>query len=379
VALNLVREQRALGIDARIWCLDSPAEVSWALQSSGLEAEHIIAFPHTGPTVLEFSTSLDRAVTGPEGRSVDVIHQHGIWTGISRATNSWRGRFGRPTVLAPHGALEAWAVQRSVWKKRLARIAYENRNFRETACFHATALPEAEEFRRYGVRRPVAVISNGLSNAWTDSEGHGSRFRVKCGLPAGARVLLYVGRVTPVKNLEMLVAAMAVAMHTGDLHGWLLVVVGADEFGYQRKLEQLAGQLAIKRFVRFVGFVEQEYKRDAFAAASAFVLPSRKEASPISVLDALGAAIPVLTTRGTPWQELETHQCGWWCDVNVESIGRALGEVLRASPGHLADMGERGRQLVREKYMWSASAASCVDLYQWLMGASARPGFVTES
>jgi glycosyltransferase involved in cell wall biosynthesis len=352
--------------------------VLWALQSSGLEPEHIIAFPHIGPRVLEFSTSLERAVTGSAGRGVDVVHQHGIWTGISRAANNWRRRFLRPTVLAPHGALEAWAVRRSAWKKRLARIAYENRNFRETACFHATALSEAEGFRGYGVRPPVAVIPNGLSNAWTDSVGYGDRFRVKFGLPQDARILLYVGRVTPVKNLEMLLVAMAAAMDRGDLHGWLLVVVGADEFGYQRKLEQLAGQLAIKRFVRFVGFVAQEYKRDAFAAASAFVLPSRKEASPISVLDALGAAVPVLTTRGTPWQELERHQCGWWCDVNVESIGRALGEVLRASPRHLADMGERGRQLVREKYMWSTSAASCVGLYRWLLGAGARPGFVTE-
>jgi hypothetical protein len=64
--------------------------------------------------------------------------------------------------------------------------------------------------------------------------------------------------------------------------------------------------------------------------------------------------------------------------VNVESIGRALGEVLRASPRHLADMGERGRQLVREKFMLSTSAASCVGLYRWLLGAGARPGFVTE-
>jgi glycosyltransferase involved in cell wall biosynthesis len=374
VALNLVREQRALGIDAKIWCLDSPSDVSWGLQSTDLMPESVVTFKPTGPGFLGYSVELERAVTGADGRGVHLIHQHGIWTGISRASNLWRGKFRRPTVIAPHGSLEEWAVRRSGWKKRIAKAAYEARNFREAACFHATAQPEAESFLRYGIRRPIAVVPNGLSNAWIDSEGSGARFRTQYALPADVRILLYLSRITPVKNLEMFL--MAMARDRGALRDWLLVLAGPDEFGYQRKLEQLVNHLQLEPFVRFVGFVAAEFKRDAFAAASVFVLPSRREASPMSVLEALGAAVPVLTTRGTPWKEIEIHKCGWWCDVEVEGIGRALGTVLRASPEQLAELGERGRQLVRKKYTWSAAATLCQRLYLWLLGAAERPEIV---
>ena len=371
VALHLVREQRALGIDARVWCLDRPSDVAWALRTADLAPEAVVAFRPLGPDFLGYSAALERAVLGTDGQGVHVIHQHGIWTAVSRAANLWRRRFRRPTVIAPHGSLEAWAIRRSAWKKRLAKVAYETENLRDAACFHATARPEADGLLRYGVRRPIAVVPNGLSDAWIGSAGDGSRFRAHYGLPSDARILLYVGRITPVKNLEMLLGAMAA--HRTMLRDWLLVVAGKDEFGYQGKLERLIAQLDLGRWVRFVGFVTSELKRDAYAAASVFVLPSLREASPVAVLEALGAGVPVLTTRGTPWEELERHRCGWWCPADVESIGRALRDALSTSPEQLVSSGRRGRELVRSKYTWSAAAVQCQRLYAWLLGDPERP------
>src|SRR5258708_16942054 len=110
----------------------------------------------------------------------------------------------------------------------LAKLAYENENLQRAACFHATSATEADGFRDYGVTKPIAVIPNGLSKAWIDSRGDGSRFRAEYGINDETRIVLYVGRVTPVKNLEMLLEAMA-AMRS-DLRGWQLVVAGPDEF-----------------------------------------------------------------------------------------------------------------------------------------------------
>lgn len=374
VALNLVREQRALGIDAKIWCLDSLYDVDWALRVAGLPADSIESFKLTGPLRYGFSVALERAATGEQGSRVHILHQHGIWSGISRVSNLWRQAFRRPTVTAPHGSLEPWALGRAVWKKRLASIAYESKNFRDTTCFHATALPEADGIIRYGIHRPIALVPNGISNAWIESDGDGSRFRLHYGLPADVRILLYVGRITPVKNLEMLLAAMGRSPHM--LKDWILVIAGTDEFGYKRKLENLIEELALERFVRFVAFVPQELKRDAYAAASALVLPSIREASPISVLEALGAGVPVLTTHGTPWQELEQNRCGWWCEVELGPMVRSLHTVLSSPPSLLAEYGARGRELVRTKYTWRIAAQNCLRLYGWIRGDTERPEFV---
>jgi glycosyltransferase involved in cell wall biosynthesis len=371
VALNLVREQLALGIDSGIWCLDSPEEVARVLRTADLPSDCVVAFKPVRPRFLGHSPELQRAATGLAGRKVHVIHQHGIWTGLSRVANNWRRTFHRPTVIAPHGSLEAWALRRSSWKKRIALAAYEAENLRNAACFHATAQPEVDGFIRYGVRRPIALVPNGVADAWIDSVGDGARFRLRHGLKPGVKILLYMGRITPVKNLAMLLEAMAI--DRGALNDWLLVIAGTDEFGYKRKLECMIGRLQLEEFVRFVGFVPNELKRDAYAAANVFVLPSRREASPISVLEALGAGVPVLTTHGAPWRELETYRCGWWCEVDVAAITEALGMALRLSSDRLAVFGDRGRQLVRKSYTWSRVASECERLYAWLLGTAAQP------
>lgn len=377
VALNLVREQRALGLDAKIWCLDEPADIEWARKSADFPPGAIVGHRTAGPRFLGYSPALERALLGPGGEEVQLLHQHGIWTAVSRAANAWRRRSGGPTVIAPHGSLEAWAVRRSAWKKRLALLGYEAENMRDAACFHATAQPEAEGFRAYGIRNPIALIPNGLSESWIESRGDARRFRNAYGVPAESRILLYMGRVTPVKNLEMVIGALAARRSLLD--GWILLIAGSDEFGYKAILDAVIAEHDLARSVKFIGFVPAEHKRDAFAAASVFVLPSRREASPITVLEALGAGVPVLTTRGTPWAELETHQCGWWCEVSEAAIGRALEEAMTTTESDLAKFGEGGRNLVRSRYTWDAAAARCRDLYEWLLGVRPRPDTVLPS
>ena len=371
VALNLVREQRALGLDSGIWCLDNASEVAWALDKGGLSPEAVTTFKPLGPRSFGFSPAMRGAATDAEAQGIDIIHQHGIWTEISETVSAWRRKFGRPTVIAPHGSLERWAIRKSAWKKRIALSLYERGNLRNAACFHATAVPEAEEFRSYGIETPIAIIPNGISEHWIGSDGNGRAFRSVFRLPRDSRILLYVGRITPVKNLEVFLRAMAELRES--LGGWLFVVIGKDEFGYRSQLDRVIEELSLGDFVRFLGFVEEGEKRDAFAAASAVVLPSRREASPISALEALGAGVPVLTTWGTPWQDLETHHCGWWRDAGVESMAQALREVLDLTPKQLSQMGENGRRLVRDRYTWAGAAAEFERVYTWLRFGIGQP------
>jgi len=377
VALNLAREQRALGMDAKIWCLDIRAEIELAAESSGLSPDCIVGFPKTGPSFLGYSLAMERAATESEGHKIDVIHQHGIWTGISRVTNQWRGKIHGPTVIAPHGMLEAWALKRSGWKKWLALAAYESKNLKKAACLHATSQLEAQGFRAYGSVNPIAVINNGVSDKWLQSVGDGISFRTKYGLDVNRRLLLYVGRITPVKNPGMFIQAMANIKE--DLRDWLFVIVGKDEFAHKREVETKIKFLQMEPWVRFLGSVPEEDKRNAYDAAEIFVLPSHREASPIVVLEALGAAVPVLTTKGVPWEDLENYGCGWRPEVGVDSISQALKEAISKSSDELRAMGRRGHQLMYERYRWSHAAQKSLLLYEWLLGRADKPEFIFDA
>jgi len=373
VALNLARGQQALGHHAEIWSCDMEAEARELEEQNHLLPYTIRTFSINGPSRLAYSPALETAL-GQRANNFDVIHQHGIWTAISRATNLWRRRTGKPTVIAPHGSLDAWALRRSIWKKRLALLLYERNNMRHAACLHALSPREAESFRAFGLQNPIAIIPNGISEEWLSPKGDGRAFRDRLGLPDQTRLLFFLGRITPIKNLPMLLQAMSALR--SELENWKLIIAGVNEFGHQNELESLVAKLSLEPCVQFVGPLYDQAKRDAFAAADIFVLPSFSEGSPVAVLEALGAGVPVLTTHASPWLEIVTHRCGWWTEISELAIRRGLKEVIHTPWEELRQMGLRGKSLIAGKYTLKKIAEQTICLYNWLLGRAEKASFV---
>ena len=107
-----------------------------------------------------------------------------------------------------------------------------------------------------------------------------------------------------------------------------------------------------------------------------FVLPTHSENFGIAVTEALGAGIPVITTRGAPWEELPEYRCGWWTEIQANALRDALAQAIHMPAAELKAMGMRGRDLVTTHYTWRNIAEKTLILYQWLLGHGARPNFV---
>jgi glycosyltransferase involved in cell wall biosynthesis len=371
-ATGLASAQRNLGHMPVVWCFDRAEEVAAVEKEWDLEGR-VERHPLTGPEFLQYSPVAERhAANGSAGR-FDVLHQHSIWTFFSRITARWRAAHGKPTVVAPHGTLEAWALARSRWKKQVALALYEKENLESATCLHATGPREAESFRRFGLGNPIAVMPNGVPARWLATEGDGDRFRESHSL-GDRRVLLFLSRVHPVKGLPLLLEA---AGHLREsLNDWIIVVAGAEECDHRAELEPILEAHRLGSLVRFIGPVFGQEKRDAFAAASLFVLPTHSENFAIVVIEALGCGVPVITTHGAPWHELEEFGCGWWVPVDVEGVRGAMEEALALEPSELERMGSLGRTLVRDQYTWEAVADRSVALYRWLLGRGEQPHFV---
>lgn len=374
VALNLSRELNALGCDARIWCVDRDDDIGWASSSSQLPRNKIRNFPIIGPRRLGLSAAMMKSAGGADGQFFHIVHQHGIWTGVSLATTRLHEKFGLPYIVAPHGSLEKWSLKRSRVKKWIAKTAYEWRNLKYASCLHATAEHEVSDFRDFGLDNPVALVRNGVSNDWIRSEGDGERFRRQFEVSFEKRILFYLSRITPKKGLLMLIKAIeAIGSDFGD---WILVIAGTDEFGHKAEVASLVKCLDMEEKVKFVGPLFDQLKRDAFAAADLFILPSYSEGAPIVVLDSLAVGVPVITTKASGWRNLEDYNCGWEAEISHAGICECLQKAISLSREELLEMGERGRKLVKSKYTWSSSAQNLMKLYDWLLGRTDKPEFV---
>ena len=367
VIWGLSSAQLSRGDRVNIWCTDKAGALESA-REYGISPDVVASFPIIGPEKFCFSPQMMRAAKESHGE-LEVLHQHGLWT-VSAVANIWR-RAGAPTVLAFHGSLEPWALKKSSWRKAAALALFEGKNLKDASCLHATSIAEVGEIRDFGLKRPIALIHNGVSAEWLQSSGESDRFRDKFGMPKGKRIAFFLSRITPKKGLPILLEAWAQQRHR--LKDWCLVIAGSDEFSHRSELISQVKSASLEDSVIFLGPLYNNDKRDAFAASEVFVLPSHGEGAPMAVLDSLGAGVPVLTTQRTPWEDLCRHRCGWWVDDTAGALAEALVDMSQQSPEDLANWGARGKTLVSRNYSWESSAEKCHQLYRWLLHMAEMP------
>lgn len=127
---------------------------------------------------------------------------------------------------------------------------------------------------------------------------------------------------------------------------------------------------------KFIGSVADKDKWKLYRRADLFVLPTHSENFGIVVAEALASGLPVITTKGAPWAELEKHQCGWWVDIGVEPLAKALNQAINLSPEERQTMGQCGRQLIEQNYSWDKIGKEMLAVYEWILGGDNQPDCV---
>jgi len=307
---------------------------------------------------------------------LDILSTHGLWKYCSVASRRWHGRTARPYIVHPHGMLEPWALQNAGLKKRIAALLYENQHLRGAACFRALCEPEAQSIRSYGMRNPICVIPNGvdLPTRFQDS-GFGVQDSELMRFAGGRKVLLYLGRLHPKKNLANLIRAWKQALNSGrsSREGWAVAIAGWDQAGYERELKKLTSDYGLSASIRFLGPLFGQNKDAAFHACDAFVLPSLSEGLPMTVLEAWAHAKPVLITPECNLPEGFVAGAALQIGTEPEEIVTGLKQLSEMSDGDRRAMGDRGRTLVATKFSWPRIGEQMRSVYDWMLGGGPTP------
>lgn len=289
----------------------------------------------------------------------DLIHNNGQWLMGNYYARLLAGRARKPLIISPRGMLEPWALGSKELKKKIAWRLYEKRNLDSAVAFHATSSAEAESLRRLGFRQPIAVISNGveLSSVAVDTKQK--------------KTVLFLSRIDVKKGLERLISIWGRQM--SSFPDWELVIAGDGDKRYMSQLKKSVQDKGMSGRVRWAGFVEDEMKKSLYKNASVFILPTFSENFGNAIAEALSSGIPVVTTKGTPWDDIQTERCGWYVENSEKAIETALAEALQTSAVSLAEMGNRGRQLIERKYSWPKIAGQMAQTYEWILKRRSSP------
>ena len=298
-------------------------------------------------------TVVKGACTCDDCRAADAVCVHSMWTPpVLRACHAAL-RAGTPLVRVPHGCLNPAALRHSAWKKALVS-PLERHYMRRAACILVTTETEKAAVKRWvrGAQR-LEVVGMGIDDLLTPDIPDIPDHPDIPDLPPkrtddGPRSFLFVGRLHPLKGLDLLLAALPTDA--------FLRVIAPDVDGAWARYERLARRLGVADRVTFLGVKTGAEKIREMREADALVLPTHSENFGFAVAEALVVGTPAITTKGAPWEGLGTHGCGWWTDVNAASLRAALADCASRSRAELAAMGARGREWMLADFTWRACA-----------------------
>jgi poly(glycerol-phosphate) alpha-glucosyltransferase len=326
--------------------------------------------PVRGPRSFGYARSLPAAL---RDSGADLLHVHGLWMYTSIAARQWAAHTRKPYVVSPHGMLDPWALANRRWKKRIAMRAYEDAHLRGAACLHALCDSEVHSIRALGLTGPVCRLPNGAD--LPDAEPPPAAWRAR--LPADARILLYLGRLTPKKGPAPLIRAWSTVRSASPASApWHLVFVGPGPEAYCAELKALAASLNISDTVHFVGPLYGQDKTAAFAASDAFVLPSFSEGMPHAVLEAWAQDLPALLTPQCNLPEGFASGAALAIEPTELAIADGIRRLMAMTDDERRAMGARGRALVASQFSWPAIATGMEQVYRWLLGLEARPSAI---
>jgi glycosyltransferase involved in cell wall biosynthesis len=323
------------------------------LRDFGLMAVPAERFQERGVSLTEFGktdgfspAAIWKLARFLKSRQIEVMHAHNpLVTHYAAAA----GKIARTpvTVSTIHGTS---TLSMARWAERLFAISCAGNDRIVLVC---RQVEEVFQQRYPGLRNRTAVIPNGIE---VDD-----LLRVRrCGA-TGEFVFGTVGRLAPVKDQQTLLAAFA-EVHK-QFPSCRLELLGCGEL--LEDLERLSATLGIESVVKFHGF-----SRDIagfLEGLDVFVLSSKSEGLPMTLLEAMAAGLPVVATAvgGIP-EVVESANCGWLarpCDA--ASLAENMLRMMNA-PDRL-ERGVRARKTVVERYSVQSMAEQYESLFYKLI------------
>jgi len=221
------------------------------------------------------------------------------------------------------------------FQDRVIKAAWRaaRRTFGRAEAVTTPTLRAAQFLKRYTGLTQVHAVSCGI-----DADNYAPNFE-----PRSENRILFVGRVTGEKQIDVLL--QAVALLSPKLAVKVEIVGGGDQ---KRNLEHLAETLGIGDRVTFTGYVTDAELRAAYSRSTVFAMPSVAELQSIATMEAMASGLPVVAANAMALPHLvHDEQNGYlFAPGHAQDLADKLTQVLTAAPERLTAMKRESLKLI---------------------------------
>ena len=260
-------------------------------------------------------------------KNYDYVIIDGIWQFHNYAVYKNAMKLNIPYFVFPHGMLDPWFNQNYFFKK-IKKILYwhliQHRVLSNAKKVLFTTKIESDlakkSFKPYKINQ--TVLGYGIQgNPFLKLREN--LFFKKYKILKDKKILLYLGRITEKKGLDLLISAFS-KVRESDMH---LVIAGNNDNQYAKKMNSLVNNLKITKFVTWTGPLYDRLKWDTYKAARLFCLSSHQENFGISITEALSSGTPVLiTNKINIYKIVQKYGCGFVNNDDLDGTIKSLNE-----------------------------------------------------
>ncbi len=331
---------------------------------------------------IEDSRSVNWCLTGPAGgfragalakvveeaisdRAIELVQIHGVWSSdLVSIAKSCVAR-GVPYLWTPHGMLMDYAYSHKRLKKALfMRLGLANALRNAAGLVFACSGEREISVLPRGVDRARGVVVGlpvDLSRATGDLGALRDAGRTRFGVNDDERCIVFIGRLHPVKRLELTIEALRLACN--EIPTIRLILLGDGDSEYVEGLRVCARRAGVEDRVVFAGWVSGDEKWEGLAAGDALVINSKHENFGYAIIEALGVGTPVLMTEHLSMApDVRQEDAGAIVANNAKSLGEGMIRIL--SSNESLQMAERGRTWVVSSFSREAVGKQLASVYE---------------
>jgi len=379
----LARSGVACDVFTRAWSPELPAVID---VEPGVRVHHVPAGPlgalpkESLPSVVdEFTASVlarmaaDEGHGGPGGEHLPYTSVHANYWLSGLSGHVIKHELNLPLVCTFHtlDRVKAESMPEEVEADMPHRRAEAEASIIDCSdAVLASCSVEAEQIASLYGGEPgrIRIVPPGVDHAFF-GPGHRPQARRALGLPLDGRLLLFVGRIQPLKRADVAIETLAELLRSGD-EPYRLVVVGGPSGPHGEKslqgLHDIADAHGVREHVHFIDPQPHELLSSYYRAADVCLVPSRSESFGLVALEAAACGTPVVASAVGGLTTLVEHgRTGFLVeDPDPRSYAAAVRRVFEEPL--VAERLSTASVLMARRYTWRAAATALVDLHDEL-------------
>jgi len=302
------------------------------------------------------STSLDLLMSLPSLiKTSDIVHLTGTYSFPTLPTLFICRLFRKPIVWSPRGAMldsDIWSGSKKIFLKKIwNKFCYHLVG--KKLVIHTTSKAEYHSAKKNFPDTNICIIPNSVNAPSVQ------KYFNKISLDSILNIM-YIGRLSEKKGIERLIESIKL-FQTKNVH---LNIYGNGDLEYKNRLKGLVKNYELECSITFHGQVDGEAKENAFLNNDICVAPSYTENFCMSIAEALSYGLPVIASKGTPWELVKVFNCGMWVDNDPKTL---YNSIRLLSSLNLSIMGNNGRKWIESDFSDQKIAHKMIESYSFLL------------